>query len=116
MQPDSPIANYVLYYTDEKGASIKLIEKVDGKIVHMGPDEMIERITRPPPAGDVDMLLGKKIFNDKKEIIGYEGGVVIDDAYIAKAEPWIRPHLEAYRRNPPITLREALDEHSRKLN
>jgi hypothetical protein len=103
---DPKIKDYVLMVADEKGNSVKVAEKVDGKLVILeGREEAFKQAVDKGTESSVEAA----------------AKTVIDDAYVAKVmdrtpeamQSKVRASLERYRGK---TLKDALDEHSSKLN
>ena len=91
---------------DENGVSVKVAEKTDGKfIIMVGQKEAYQR------------AMDKNTESSVKEM----AQTVIDDAYVTKIvgrtpesmQSKVRASLERYKGK---TLKDALDEHSSKLN
>lgn len=87
------IKEYVLYVTDEAGKSVKVAEKKIG----------VFTILDQP-------LYERALDGSTQDSVNKVKATVIDDAYIQKADEYMRPFLERYRGK---TLGEALDAHSK---
>ncbi|MSU56560.1 MAG: hypothetical protein EXS51_04645 [Candidatus Taylorbacteria bacterium] len=103
---DPKIKDYVLMVADEKGSSVKVAEKIDGKLVILeGQEEAFQRAVDKGTESSVTEM----------------AQTVIDDVYVAKImdrtpesmQSKVRASLERYKGK---TLKDALDEHSSKLN
>jgi hypothetical protein len=103
---DPKIKDYVLMVADEKGNSVKVAEKIDGKLVILeGREDAFQRAVDKGTESSVEAA----------------AKTVIDDEYVAKImdrtpdamHSKVRASLERYKGR---TLKEALDEHSSKLN
>jgi len=103
---DPKIKDYVLMVADEKGNSVKVAEKVDGKLVILkGQEDAFQRAVDKGTESSVTEM----------------AQTVIDDAYVKKIlgrtpesmQSKVRASLERYKGR---TLKDALDEHASKLN